>query len=149
MRDLAPAQDRLTMCRLAIEGDWLFETSDIELRMAGPSFTIETARELKRQGWTSVSWLIGGDTVKNLPTWHESGALLAEIEFVVMDRPGSPIDWNALPPMYQVLRSCAVMLPLIEISASDIRSRIRDERPVRYLTPDPVVKYIADNGLYR
>ncbi len=75
------------MCRLAVEGDPLFETNDIELRRSGPSYTIDTARELKRQGWSSVAWLIGSDTLPQLPTWHESHALLAELEFIVMERP--------------------------------------------------------------
>jgi nicotinate (nicotinamide) nucleotide adenylyltransferase len=92
--DLASAQDRLAMCRLAVEGDPLFETNDIELHRSSPSFTIDTARELKRRGWPSVSWLIGGDVVPTLPSWHESFALLAEVQFIVMERPGSTLDWN-------------------------------------------------------
>lgn len=147
--DVASAPDRLAMCRLAVEGDPLFETNDVELRRSGPSFTIDTARELKRQGWATVSWLIGADTIPKLPTWHESHALLPEVEFIVMDRPGSPLDWSLIPKPLQVLRSQVVVLPLIEISASEIRSRIHDGKSVRYLTPDAVANYIAQRGLYR
>ena len=146
---IAPAKDRLAMCRLATEGDPFFETSDIELLRSGPSYTIDTARELKRQGWPGVAWLIGGDTIAKLPTWHEPLALLAEIQFVVMGRPNSPLDWSTIPKPYQVLRTGLVVAPLIEISASEIRSRIQDGRSVRYLTPDDVANYIASYGLYR
>jgi len=139
----------MAMCRLAVEGDPLFETNDIELQRPGLSFTIDTTRELKQRGWTNVSWLIGADTVPKLPTWHESVALLAEVQFIVMDRPGSPLDWSLIPQSLQVLRSQVVIIPLIEISASEIRSRVKDGRSVRYLTPDPVANYIANLGLYR
>src|SRR5678815_1912728 len=53
---LAPPEHRLAMCRLAAEGDRLFEVSDLELTRTGPSYTIDTARELKRQGWDAVAW---------------------------------------------------------------------------------------------
>jgi nicotinate-nucleotide adenylyltransferase len=148
--DIASAQDRLAMCRLAIEGDPLFEADNIELQRSSPSFTIDTVRELNRRGgWENISWLIGGDMVPTLPTWHEPSALLAEVQFIVMDRPGSRLDWNLLPKSLQVLKSQAVVPPLIEISASEIRSRIHDGRSVRYLTPDAVANYIVDRGLYR
>lgn len=147
--DLASAHDRLAMCRLAVADDPLFETNDVELRRSGPSFTIDTARELKRQGWPNVPWLIGGDTVANLPSWHDPLNLLAEVDFIVMDRPGTQIDWTLIAKPYQVLRSRVVVLPLIEISASAIRARIHDGQSVRYLTPDSVAHYIAQHGLYR
>jgi nicotinate-nucleotide adenylyltransferase len=149
MPDLASAQDRLAMCRLAVEADPLFEVNDVELKRSGPSFTIDTARELKRQAWPDVSWLIGGDTVDKLPSWHEALNLLAEVRFVIMGRPGSSIDWSLLPEPYQVLKSQVFVIPLIEISASEIRSRLYDGRSVRYLTPDPVTAYISNRGLYR
>jgi nicotinate-nucleotide adenylyltransferase len=137
------------MCRLAVLNDPLFEVNDIELQRHGPSFTVDTARELRRQGWKNVPWLIGADTVATLPSWHDPLNLLADVEFIVMERPGSPIDWSLTPQPFQVLRSQTVVLPLIEISASEIRSRVQDGRSLRYLTPDAVINYIADGGLYR
>ena len=69
--DLAAAADRLQMCRLAVEGVAGFEVEDLEIRREGPSFTLDTVRELKKRGWDEVPWLIGADMLQLLPTWHE------------------------------------------------------------------------------
>src|SRR4051794_18604351 len=85
---LAGAEDRLAMCRLAAEqasdGRIRFDVDDLEVRRTGPSYTIDTVRQLKSQGWPSVDWLIGADMVLNLPTWKEPLALLAEANLLVM-----------------------------------------------------------------
>ena len=146
---MASAGHRLAMCRLAVQGDPLFEVDDLELTRSGPSYTIETARQLRRRGWNDVHWLIGADTVPLLPDWHEPDALLQEVTFVVMARPGHVLDWPMLPAYLQALANNVVAAPLIEISASDIRRRLAAGRPIRYLTPPPVEEYIARNGLYR
>lgn len=147
--DLAPATHRIRMCHLAVAGCDGFEVNDLETRRTGPSYTIDTARELKRQGWDKVSWLIGADMVRNLPTWHEPDALLAEVEFVVLARPGWAFDWETLPPNFRPLRQRLVEAPLIEISATEIRRRTAAGLPIDFLTPDPVVRHIQAAKLYR
>ena len=151
--DVAPAEHRLAMCRLAVEASAdstdLFEVCDIELGRVGTSFTIDTARILTQQGLGPVYWLIGGDTVPQLPTWHEPQALLREIHFIITERPAWPIVWQALAPEYQALRAGVVAVPQIEISATDIRRRLTVGRSIDYLTPQPVVSYIREKGLYR
>src|SRR5438874_10001193 len=67
--DLASATDRLAMCKLAVQGRDLFEISDIETRRAGPSYTLDTARELRRAGLNDIHWLIGADMLLYLPKW--------------------------------------------------------------------------------
>lgn len=146
--ELAGAEDRLAMCRLAVAGDAMFEVSDIELRRSHPSYTLETARELKRQGWSEIHWLIGADTVPQLPTWYQPLALLEEVEFVVMARPGWEIDWQGVPPEYRKLRMSVVPAPLIEISASEIRRRVRRRQSISYLTPDAVAAWVRQKRLY-
>jgi nicotinate-nucleotide adenylyltransferase len=146
---VAPAEDRLAMCRLAVEGDAMFEVNDLELHRAGPSYTIDTVRQLNREGWPEVSWLIGGDTVPQLPSWHQPAALLAEARLVVMARPGWELDWSNIPLPYQVLKSQVFVAPLIEISATEIRRRIQDGRPILYLTPPAVADYITQRRLYQ
>lgn len=100
------------------------------------------------QGWSDVSWLIGGDSVANLPTWHEADALLNLIQFVVMARPGWALPWETLPAALQPLRHQVVRAPLIDISATDIRERIRVGQPIDYLLPQRVIQYIECRGLY-
>jgi nicotinate-nucleotide adenylyltransferase len=146
--ELAPPQDRLAMCREAVEGDDLFEVSDIELSRSGPSFTIDTVLELRRQGWKKVAWLIGADMVATLPKWRRPVELMREAELVVMARPGWLFDWEGLPPEYRHLKDNVVPAPLIDISATDLRRRVAGGRSVRYLTPDRVAEYIRRTGLY-
>jgi nicotinate-nucleotide adenylyltransferase len=87
--------------------------------------------------------------LKNLPTWRDPQALLREVDFVVMARPGWSFDWETLPELFRVLRERVVETPLIDISATQIRRRVRAGRPIDFLTPEPVVRYIQQSGLYR
>ncbi len=146
--DLATAEDRLEMCKLAITGASGFEIDDRETRRPGPSFTIDTARQLKRDGWTEVIWLIGADMVNALPSWHEPDALLREVRFLIMARPGTKFSWSTLPAAFQKLRENVVEVPQIDISSTDIRSRVRAGLPIDFLTPPPVCRYILDHHPY-
>ena len=147
--DLAPAADRVRMCRLAVEGHAGFDVNDLETKRTGPSYTIDTARTLAKSSGGRVSWLIGADMLRTLPTWHEPQALLAEVDFVVLARPGWSFDWQSLPEPFRKLKANVVEAPLIGISATDIRRRVRDRLPIDFLTPAPVVDYIRANELYR
>jgi nicotinate-nucleotide adenylyltransferase len=158
--ELATADDRLAMCRLAIAeleqhkachgnlGNLTFDVNDIELRRSPPSYTIETIRALKRAGWSEVHWLIGGDQVASLPKWHEPEAILREATLLIMARPGFTIDWRSLPPAFGHLAGNVVEAPLIDISATDIRRRVRNRLPIAGLVPDSVAGYIHARGLY-
>ena len=137
------------MCRLATAGDPLFETSDLEVNRGGPSYTIDTARELARTGWEKVHWLIGADMLMYLPKWHQPSELLRELNFIVMARPGWAIEWDALPPNFQALRANVVQAPLIDISSSEIRHRAAAGLSVNYLTAPAVGEYIREYSLYR
>lgn len=148
--DLAAAEHRLAMCRLAadLEGD-LFEVNELELHRSGRSYTIDTVRQLKSSGWDEVHWLIGADMLQILPSWHQPEALLREVQFVIMARPGWSLDWTTLPQPYRSLEKKVYSAPLIDLSATDLRRRVAAGRSIRFLTPDPVVQYIYDHGLYR
>jgi nicotinate-nucleotide adenylyltransferase len=146
---LAPAEQRVRMCQLAVQGIGGFEVNDLETKRTGPSYTIDTARELVRQGWGRVSWVIGADMLRTLPSWHEPVALLEEVDFVVLARPGWSFDWDSLPASYQRLRERVVQAPLIDVSATAIRRRVGAGSPIDFLTPDAVVRYIGEMGLYR
>jgi nicotinate-nucleotide adenylyltransferase len=147
--DLATAQDRLQMCRLAVAGINGFEVDDRESRRSGPSYTIDTARQLKASGWDEVAWLIGADMLNSLPTWHEPDALLREVRFIIMARPGNEFAWATLPPAYQALRSNVVTVPQIDISSTQIRQRAGAGLPIDYFCPPAVCRYIADHRLYQ
>jgi nicotinate-nucleotide adenylyltransferase len=150
---LASPQDRLAMCRLAVsERDGAsptFEVSDIETRRTGPSYTIDTAQELRDAGETDVHWLIGADMLMLLPKWHRPLDLLRDIYFVVMARPGWTMDWDALPPEFRHLKHHVVAAPVIDISSTDIRRRVRQNLPIDHLVPPSVARYIDEHKLYR
>lgn len=146
---IAPARDRLAMCRLAVENDPLFNVDDREMRRSGPSYTLDTVRQLRQDDAGDIYWLIGADMVAILPQWHQPEALLREVALVLMARPGWDFDWSRLPPAYQSLRSRIVPVPQLDISATAIRRRVADARPITYLVPPPVERYIHQHGLYR
>lgn len=149
VQNLADPAHRVRMCQLAVQGSDDFDVNEVEIQRTGPSYTIDTARELARQGWGRVSWLIGADMLGTLPSWHEPDALLREVDFVVLARPGWVFDWESLPAAFRALRDRVIEAPLIEISATDIRRRVTSGLPIDFLTPQPVVQYIRENGLYR
>jgi nicotinate-nucleotide adenylyltransferase len=147
--ELAPASDRLQMCRLAIADDKLFEVDDIELKRPGPSYTIDTVRELARRTGGPPHWLIGADMLLYLPKWHRVPELLAETNFIVMARPGWTVDWSTLPPEFRALQNNVVEAPMIDIRATDLRQRVATDRSIEYFTPPAVCTYIRDRRLYR
>jgi len=146
--NLAPAADRLRMCQLAVRSTDTMDVDGLELNRTGPSYTLDTARELKQRGWAEVHWLIGADMLNHLPKWHRPLDLIREVHFVVMARPGFEFDWQNLPPEFRHLRDRVVEAPRIEISSTDIRGRVRAGLPIDFLTPPPVVEHIRSAGLY-
>jgi nicotinate-nucleotide adenylyltransferase len=148
-QELAPASDRLAMCRLAVALDPRFDVDDIELRRAGASYTIDTVQELARQAGNLPDWLIGADMLLYLPKWHRATELLGQTNFVVMARPGWSLDWLTLPAEFRALEKNVVEAPRIDIRATDLRRRVAAGLSIEYLTPPAVCDYIRDRGLYR
>jgi nicotinate-nucleotide adenylyltransferase len=146
---MAPAADRLAMCRLAVQDDGFFAIDDLELHRPGPSYTIDTVRALRQNGGSDVHWLIGADMLAILPQWHEAASLVEETRFIVMARPGWRMDWQKLPRAYQFLRDHVVQVPRIDISATQIRQRVERGRAISYLVPRGVQEYIDRQGLYQ
>jgi nicotinate-nucleotide adenylyltransferase len=148
--DMADAADRLAMCELAAAGDERVEVDNLEMRRPPPSYTIDTVRQLKRdRGWARVHWLIGADQLAALPRWHEAEALVREANLIVMARPGWTFDWQSLPPPFRVLHDHVIDAPLVEVSSTDIRQRVRDGKPIDHLVPRAVAGYIRAHALYR
>jgi nicotinate-nucleotide adenylyltransferase len=147
--DLAPADDRLAMCRLAVAGSARFEVTDLEIRRPGFSYTFDTVQELRSAGLKSVNWLIGADMLRILPTWHRARELLAAVHFVIVARPDCQLDWQNLPPEYQFLKEHVVAVPQVDISATEIRRRIHVGESIEGLTPPAIAQYIIENHLYR
>jgi nicotinate-nucleotide adenylyltransferase len=156
-RVLTPGEQRLELCRLAVEGEALFEVSDWELTQAGPNYTLHTVRhfaEIMPAG-TELFWLVGMDSLAELGSWYRVHELVEACTIVTAGRPGfeNP-DLSALaqaltPQQIEKLRRHIIAIPLIDISATEIRARARMGRSVRYLVPEPVAAYVAQRGLYQ
>ena len=146
-------RERLELCRLAIDGDERLGVCDLEVLRGGPSYTIDTLRELhERTPEDHLTFIVGGDIALGLPSWHEPEAVLGLARLAVAERSGAGREDvvallgerfpDAPPPL-------VFDMPRMDISSSLIRGRIAAERPIRYLVPDPVAEHIARRKLYR
>ena len=139
---LASAEIRARMVALAISGEPRFGLERAELDRMGPSYTVDTLRVLRqREPAKRFALLLGADAARDLPKWREPEALAGLADLVVFARAGASV-----PELPWPVR--AVTVPGIEISATDIRGRVRQGRSIRYLVPDPVAEAIRSEGLY-
>lgn len=158
---------RSGLLRLATGDNPGFEISDMEIRRGGRSFTIDTVRELKQDHSLEVSLIIGNDSFNDITTWCEYEELLTLSSFIVVPRPEYPLkkpgevlpvelakkfwyDPGAGAYMNSFGNSITYLdTTMMDISASEIRRRIREGLSVRYLLPDAVIEYMRKLGLYR
>ena len=146
---------RLQMVRLAISGNPFFEASDIELRRGGVSYTIDTIRTLREQHpGDEFYFVIGADSVPELPSWYKTAELVDLCTFLIGDRPGHAVRWEPLerilpPHKVTALRGNVFHTVLIGVSSTEIRARVRQNRTIRYLVPERVQEYIGKHGLYK
>lgn len=145
---------RYTMTRLAVDSNPFFMVSTIEVERAGPSYTIDTMRTLSRlYPGAQIYFITGADALLEILTWREFEALLAICHFVAATRPGYRLSelsdrLNQLPGGLKQNVLC-MEVPALAISSTDIRQRVREGRPVKYLLPESVEEYILKNDLYR
>lgn len=154
---ISPATDRLTMVQHAIATDDRFAVSTVELERPGPSYTVDTLREL-RALWGSDVWIVlilGWDMLDYLPHWYDApGVIAGTDQIAAVHRPGFMVeegDLSRLEEQLPGLREKVVLVPVpqLAISGTDIRSRVAQMLPVRYLLPDAVASYIDKRKLYR
>ena len=152
-QEITSIEHRLSMVELAIAGKPDFGLSRIELDHPGPYYTVDTMRRFA-DSYPSAELIlvIGGDSLRDLPRWHQPTDLVSAChEIGVFRRPGDSVDLSALerqvPGTQAKIRF--VDAPLLEISSSDIRRRIRENLPFRYFLSPSVYDYIKNNHLYR
>ena len=146
-RAMTPAAQRDAMLRLAIEGEPRFVLERCELQRAGPSYTLDTLRELQ-VATPGADWylLIGQDQYRNLHTWHGVDELLQRVTLAVALRPGEPAEADA---RVRAAPMVALAMPPMDISATEIRRRAAAGRDISALVPSAVAQYIYQQGLYR
>ena len=163
--DLAGSTHRFSMVKEAIRGNTYFEVSDLECRRQGRSFTVDTLDEYRNlDPGRKPLFILGADAFLDIPGWHEPERLVALTDFVIVNRPGysvkdilqSPFIGGTLESsegegiFKLVSGSLAVYVQCsqLEISASDIRRRMKSGRSIKYLLPESVEFYIISKGLY-
>ena len=138
----ASPEQRAAMLDLAVAGATGFAVERAELARPGPSYTVDTLRALHaREPGIRLTLLVGADAAGELEAWHRAGDIPDLAEVVVFGRPGAPAPASALI-------AGRLEVPAIEISATEIRRRVREGRPIRYWVPDPVAEYVTRHRLY-
>lgn len=145
------AEDRCDMVALAVADNPIFELSRLDLDRPPPSYTADLLRALESPEY-ELFFLVGADILPELPKWREPRQIVQLARLVVVNRPGAPRpDLDRLERLLPGVgeRSEHVQIPGVDVSSSDIRRRVAAGRPIRYLTPRAVERYIIDRGLYR
>ena len=145
-------EDRFAMTGLATGSNPCFSASRIEIDRPGLSYTIDTLREFHalHPDLEALYFITGADAVLEILTWHEADKLAQECQFIAVTRPGFVLE--RLPEIVDAAfmgRVHFLPIPRLEISSTDIRTRVREGRSIKYLTSEPVEAYIRQQGLYR
>ena len=148
--DVSPPEDRARMAELAVAGDPQFRVSRMEVERPGETYTLDTLRALPAGDGQPVL-LLGADAFANFAAWREPAEVARRARIAVLGRPGR--DTAAIIDEVKAevpnVDAAPLEAPLIEISATAIRDRVRRGLPIRDLVPPAVAHYIADRGLYR
>ncbi len=150
-RAKTPITHRLAMLKLAISGNTRFDLSRIDLDRPGPHYSIDTVKMVGAQfPGAELYFVMGGDSLRDLPKWHRPEELIALCKLAVMRRPGDNLDPGMHSAVLPGLERRVVMMdtPVLEISSTEIVNRLRHGQSVRYLVPDVVLTYIAEYGVY-
>jgi nicotinate-nucleotide adenylyltransferase len=150
-RAKATYDHRFEMVKLACTEHPAFEASRLEAPGQDSSranFTIQTIRRVAARLTTHdrLFFIIGSDAFSEITTWYRWRQVAAGVEFVVVLRPGFPVDESAVPPGVRVYWLRSVHSP---VSSSDVRERLKNSRPMRHLLPPAVARYISRHALYR
>jgi len=144
---------RYYMTELSIAANDAFTLSDIERKRSGLSYSLVTVRELQKlyRAGADFYFITGMDSINDLHKWYHPKELLASCHFIGATRLGDPVNTIALEKDFGKLayeRIHFLEVPGMEISSTDIRRRVREGLPIRYLVPDAVKEYIRKEGLY-
>jgi nicotinate-nucleotide adenylyltransferase len=146
-REVTEAEDRYLMAVIATASNPQFTVSRVDVERSGPTYTIDTLRDLQKTlgADAELYFITGADALNQILSWREADELFDLAHFVGVNRPGHVLAATDLPAG----RVSLVDVPAMAISSTDVRERVREGRPIRYLVPDGVVEYIAKRDLYR
>ena len=153
-RSISPAHHRMAMLALALQSRPHFKFSTIEIEHQGPSYSVNSIAELKAQAVAPTDWyfILGWDNLSKIPQWKEPAKLLEMCFLTAVPRPGyERPNMKKLEAALPGISKKVILMdkPRLEISATDIRSKVAQGLPISGLVPPPVEEYIKENGLYR
>ena len=151
-REVSDDAHRLAMLRLALAERPAFEVSAADMERDGPSYTADLLALLREElAPERFFFLMGNDSLRDLPTWHQPARIAELAELGVAARPGVLIDLEAIERAVPAVRGRVhlVPTPLIEIASRDIRRRVQQGEPITFQVPLAVERYIREHGLYR
>jgi nicotinate-nucleotide adenylyltransferase len=144
--DVTESEHRYLMTVIATASNPQFTVSRVDIDRAGPTYTIDTLRDLKRERpGADLFFITGADAVAQILGWRNHRELWDLAHFVAVSRPGHVLSTEGLPTD----DVSQLEIPALSISSTDCRARVRRGHPVWYLVPDGVVQYIAKHHLYR
>lgn len=139
----ATAEDRLAMVKL-MSGNGI-ESSDIELRRGGISYSIDTIKALKEETGAEISWIVGSDILQEFEKWEKSDKLLSEAKFLIFPRDPYRLP-ERIPQGFQVIQNDNLLVS--NLSSTAIKERIKNKLSIRDFVTESVETYIKDNSLY-
>lgn len=150
-RDVAAPEDRYLMTVIATSSNPRFSVSRIEIERDGPTYTVETLQELRRQRGDGVElfFITGADAILEIFQWKDPDEALSLAHFIAATRPGYDVARFEREAPTRHPKISVMTVPALAISSSDIRRRVREDRPIRYLVPEGVQTYIEKSQLYR
>ena len=147
-REVSPAEDRYMLTMLAPAPNTKFSVSRIDIDRKGPTYTRDTLKKFKEfyGGDVDLFFITGADAVLDILTWKDPDEVLELAQLIAASRP--EYDLSKLDQIKVARRVKTMQIPALSISSTDIRERVRTGRPIRYLVPREVLRYIEERGLY-
>jgi nicotinate-nucleotide adenylyltransferase len=148
---IASSHHRLSMVEAAIAGNSAFAVSRIDLDRPGPHYTVDMLALLAQEyPEAELFFLMGGDSLAHFINWRDPAGIARQARLAVMQRPGHTPDVEALEGVVPGIaqRLAWLDVPRLDIASSDLRRRVREGLPLRYLVPPPVEAYIREQRLY-
>ena len=145
-RRVSPAEHRYLMTVIATASNPRFWVSRVDIDRAGPTYTVDTIRDIATQRpGAELFFITGADALAQILSWKDGEQAIALARFVGVTRPGYELSDAHLPSDSAILLD----VPAMAISSSDVRERVQKGQPIWYLVPDGVVQYINKHSLYR
>lgn len=148
-RDVSPAEDRYLMTVIATASNPRFSVSRIEIDREGPTYTVDTLRALAAQNPDAELYFItGADAMLEIFDWKDPDEVLSHAHFIMATRPGYDLARFEATASTGHPNVTVMNIPALAISSTDVRERVREGRPIRYLVPEGVKSFIEKAGLY-